>query len=151
MRIGFYAVLAGTGLALLMSGAATAKSAHPTHHIKVRHAKVHRLPADRAYAQSTYNYRSASLVREEFVDVPRGYWIRPAHGFGRYEERQSDGRVVENLRGDFTGGVGYGATGDAFVDGYGQTHFFVGSFRGMNPLPHGPYLPNRFGPRGRAF
>ena len=39
-----------------------------------------------------------------------------------------------------------------FVDGYGQTHYFVGSFRPMNRLPHGPYAPHRFMPsRGRGF
>ena len=143
MRMGFYVALAGAGLALLLSGPVVAKSAH--HHAPRAHA-------DRHIAQSTYNYRSASLVREEFIDAPRGHWARPAWGRHfddyAYEERY-DSRVVENLRGDFTGGVGYGA--DAFVDGYGQTHFFVGGFRGMNPLPHGPYLLHRFGARGRAF
>ena len=57
--------------------------------------------------------------------------------------------VVVYLSGDFTGGCGYGAVG--FVVGYGQTHFVVGGFRSMNPLPHGPYTPNRFAPRGRGF
>jgi hypothetical protein len=143
MRNGFHAALAT--VALLLIGPAMAKPVHPAHTIKA-HAKSHRMSADRRYAQSFYNYRSSSLVREEFIDMPR----RPAHHVSRYEERR-DSHVVENLSGDFTGGVGYGANGDAFVDGYGQTHFFVGSFRGMNPLPHGPYTPNRFGPRGRAF
>ncbi len=141
MRIGFYAAMAGGALALLMSGPAMAKPVHP-------HAKTHRVQADRHYAQSFYNYRSASGVREEFIDAPRGRWMRPwrerHHGGYAYEDRR-DSRVVENLRGDFTGGVGYGANG--FVDGYGQTHFYVGGFRGMNPLPHGPYVPNRPGPR----
>ena len=152
MRTGFYATLAGAGLALLISGAAMAKPAHPTHHLKARHAETHRLQADRHYAQSTYDYRSASLVREEFIDAPPGYWARPAwgHHFDSYAyEERYDNRVVENLRGDFTGGVGYGA--DGFVDGYGQTHFFVGSFRGMNPLPRSPFRPHRFGPGGRRF
>jgi hypothetical protein len=65
-----------------------------------------------------------------------------------YRERRE---VVENLRGDFTGGVGYGPDGGAsFVDGYGQRHYFVGSFRAMNRLPHGPYAPRGFAPsRGR--
>lgn len=135
MRIGFYAALAG--MALLLNGPATAKPTHP-------HAKMHRVHTGRHYAQSHYDYRSASVVREEFSDAPRGYWMRHARHSGGYEERH-DRRVVENLRGDFTGGVGYGANG--FVDGYGQTHFYVGSFRGMNPLPHGPYAPGG----GRAF
>jgi hypothetical protein len=88
-------------------------------------------------------------VREEFIDAPRGRWMssRMRHFDGYAVEGGRKGRVVENLRGDFTGGVGYGANGNAFVDGYGQTHFFVGGFRGMNPLPHGPYTPNRSGPR----
>ena len=149
MRLSFYAALAGAGLALLMSGAATAKPQHPTHHVKARHAAAHRMHTDRHYAQSYYNYRSTSVVREEFIDAPRGYWARPwreRSGGYAYEEGR-DNRVVENLRGDFTGGVGYGA--DGFMDGYGQMHYFVGNFRGMNPLPHGPYTPSR--PRGRAF
>lgn len=146
MRIGFYAALAG--LALLLCAPATAKPAHPAHHSKANHAKAQhakpsRAHADRHYAQSYYHYRSASLVREEFREAPRGHWMRPEHRSGGYGNRER----VENLRGDFTGGVGYGANG--FVDGYGQTHYFVGSFRGMNSLPHGPYLPNR--PGARAF
>lgn len=139
MRIGFCAALVGSALALLLNGPATAKSVHP-------HA--HPLHADRHYAQSHYDYRSASIVREEFIDAPRR--MRPSHMYrsgGYAVEERRDSRVVENLRGDFTGGVGYGANGDAFVDGYGQTHFFVGSFRGMNPLPHGPYQPSP----GRRF
>ena len=143
MKIGFYAALAGGALALLLSGPAMAKPARHVHHTKT--ARPHR---DRQYAQSHYNYRSASVVREEFIDVPRGYWMRSAHHFAGYEDRH-DSRVVEDLRGDFTGGVGYGVNGNVFVDGYGQTHFYVGSFRAMNPLPHGPYTPNR--PGGRAF
>lgn len=141
MRIGIYAALAAA--ALLLSGPAMAKPAHPR-------AKTHPVRTDRHHAQSHYDYRSASIVREEFRDVPRGHWMRPSHAYrsgGYTYEEQRDSRVVENLRGDFTGGVGYGANGDAFVDGYGQTHFFVGSFRAMNPLPHGPYGPNR----GRGF
>ena len=144
MKIGFYAALAGGVLALLLSGPATAKPAHHGHHIKTSRAH-----ADRQYAQSYYNYRSASVVREEFTDAPREHWARPWRERGYAYEARREGRVVEDLRGDFTGGVGYGANGDAFVDGYGQTHFYVGSFRAMNPLPHGPYTPSR--PRGRAF
>ena len=149
MRIGFYAALAGGALALLLSGPAMAK---PTRH--VHHTKTVRPHSDRQYVQSHYNYRSASVVREEFIDAPRGRWMRPwreRHYDGYAYEERRDSRIVENLHGDFTGGVGYGANGNAFVDGYGQTHFFVGGFRGMNPLPHGPYMPNRPGPRGRSF
>lgn len=135
MRTGFYAALAG--VALLLSDPAMARPARHVHHTKT--ARTH---SDRQYAQSHYDYRSASIVREAFIDAPRGHWTRPDRHYGGYAERR-DGRVVENLRGDFTGGVGYGANGDVFVDGYGQTHYFVGSFRGMNPLPHGPYLPSR--------
>lgn len=136
MRIRFYAVLGSAALALLMSGPAMAKPAH--------HAKPHRVQSGRHYAQSHYSYRSASVVREAFADAPRGRWMRPPRHFDEYayEARRE---VLENLRGDFTGGVGYGA--DGFMDGYGQMHYFVGSFRGMNPLPHGPYMPSR----GRAF
>ncbi len=140
MRIRFHAVV-GAGLALLLIGPAMAKPA--------RH--VHRAHGERHSAQSHYDYRSASPVREEFADAPHGYWLRSRdQGFDRYayQERRE---VVENLRGDFTGGVGYGADGNAFVDGYGQTHFFVGGFRPLNPLPHGPYTPNRFGPGRRGF
>ena len=139
MKIRPYAVLAS--LAILLAGPAMAK---PTHH----HAKAPAAPrrsSERQYAQSYYNYRSASVVWEEFRDVPRGRWMDASRDryfsrSGEYYERH-DGMVVENLRGDFTGGVGYGADGGAsFVDGYGQTHFFVGSFRQM------PHRPGRFGP-----
>lgn len=141
MRTRFRAVVVA-GLALLLIGPAMAKP--PRHHAK--HGARHS-------AQSHYDYRSASSVREEFADAPRGYWLHSRdRGFDRYAYRERrEGRVVENLRGDFTGGVGYGADGNAFVDGYGQTHFFVGSFRRMNPLPHGPYTPNRLGPGRRGF
>jgi len=134
------------GLALLLIGPAMAKSTRHGHHVTSQR--------ERHYAQSYYDYRSASLVREEFVDAPRRPWMRPSRDEyfeeGFHHERR-DSRVVENLRGDFTGGVGYGADGGAFVDGYGQTHFFVGSFRRMNRLPHGPFTPNRFGMGRRGF
>src|SRR5262249_34990824 len=105
---------------------------------------------DVRYAQGFYDYRAASTVREEFRDGPR--WSRDErfdrHDF--YNERY-DSRVVETLRsGDFTGGVGYGLNGDvpSFVDGFGQTHFFVGSFRRLAPVP-GRFGAQRFGgPRG---
>jgi hypothetical protein len=146
VRIRLYAGLAS--LAILLAGPATAKPVH--HHVKAHAAR--RGPIDWHYAQSYYDYQSASVVREEFSNAPRGRWMGASRDryFGRaddYRERR-DGIVVENLRGDFTGGVGYGADGGAasFVDGYGQTHFFVGSFRQMNRLPHGPYVPNRFAP-----
>ena len=147
MKIRLCAVLAGASLAILLAGPATAKAVH--HPAKAHAAR--RDHSGRHYAQSGYDYRSASSVREEFIDAPRGRWMdasrdRYDNGYD-YRDRQ-DGLVVENLRGDFTGGVGYGADGGAasFVDGYGQTHFFVGSFRQMNRLPHGPYMPNRFAP-----
>ena len=138
MKIRLYALLAG--LAIVLAGPAAAK---PVHH----HAKAaHRNHIDRQYAQSYYDYRSASSVREEFIDTPGGRWMSASRedyfgDAGDYRERQG-GLVVENLRGDFTGGVGYGTDGDAasFVDGFGQTHFFVGSFRRM------PHRPGHFGP-----
>lgn len=128
MKIQFLAVLAGAGLAMVLAAPATAKPVRHNHH-----------------AQSPYDYRAASPVREAFHDAPRGRWARSSREvyYGRtgYRERRED-LVVENLRGEFTGGVGYGADGGAgFVDGYGQTHYFVGSFRSMNSLPHGPYRP----------
>ncbi len=133
-----YAVLAGVGIALLPAGPAAAKPVRPAHHA----AAAPRAHADRHYAQSHYNYRSQNLVREEFIDAPRG------RSFDRHAccERRE---VVEHLRGDFTGGVGIGA--DGFVDGYGQMHYFVGSFRPMSPLPHGPYAPRRSAPGRRGF
>ncbi|MEO7053950.1 MAG: hypothetical protein ABI191_03160 [Rhizomicrobium sp.] len=132
-----FSVAIGVGLALLLIGPATAKTA--------RH--IHRTHGERHSAQSHYDYRSASPVREEFADAPRG--MRPSRD-GYFEERfyREQREVVENLRGDFTGGVGYGTDGGAFVDGYGQAHYFVGSFRQMNPLPHGPYMPGRAAPHG---
>ena len=141
MKIRLYALLAGASFAMLLTGPATAK---PFHHLKAHSA--HRGRIDRSYAQSAYDYRSASAVYEEFRDAPRGHWMRASRqGYfgdaGDYRERR-EGLVVENLRDDFTGGVGYGADGGAasFVDGFGQTHFFVGSFRQM------PHRPGRFGP-----
>ena len=147
MKIRLYAVVAS--VALLLAGPAMAKSVH--HHAKP-HAG-HRHLMSRHSAQSYYNYRAADVVREEFADGPRGRWMRASrdrYDRGTDDRGQRDGLVVENLRGDFTGGVGYGA--DGFVDGYGQTHFFVGSFRQMNRLPRGPFMPHRFAPsRGRGF
>jgi hypothetical protein len=153
VKIRLYAVLAGASLAVLLAGPATAKSVH--HHAKAHAAR--RGHGDRHYAQSYYDYRSASFVREEFADAPRGHWMRAWRD--RYDDRSDyresrDGLVVENLRGDFTGGVGYGTDGGAagFVDGFGQRHFFVGNFRQMNRMPHGPFRPNGFAPsRGRGF
>jgi len=152
MKIRFYAVLAS--LAILLAGSAAAK---PVHH-PVKAQAAHRDHTGRYYAQSYYDYRSASFVREEFIDAPRGRWMgasRDRYDSGYDYRERHDGLVVENLRGDFTGGVGYGTDGGAgFVDGYGQTHFFVGSFRQMNRLPRGPFMPNRFAPSrgfGRRF
>ena len=97
---------------------------------------VHR-HTDVRYAQGFYDYRAASAVREEFRDGARARRYRD----GRFERRdfyraRHDGMVVRTLNsGDFSGGVGYGLNGDvpSFTDGYGQTHFFVGSFRRMAP------------------
>ena len=139
MAIRCLAVMAG--LIALLVQPALAKPAQHGHHVSHRAASRH---ADVRYAQAYYDYRSASTVREEFADG--GRW-RDEGRFARREffrDRQ-EGRVVENLRGDFTGGVGYGANGDvpAFVDGYGQTHFFVGSFR--QNAPAGRFGAPRFG------
>ncbi len=144
MKAYFAVLLMGAGLAALLAGPAMAK---PARHYHPHHAVVHHDCAGRHYAQSYYDYHSASLVREEFRDAPGR---RHFHRHDDYRERQ-DGEVVENLRGDFTGGVGYGADGGAagFVDGYGQMHFFVGSFRRDGGLPHGPFGPR--GPQGRRF
>lgn len=114
-------------------------------------------PHHGAEARSHYNYALAHPVREGFREAPGDRTFRSADFYAARESyyredsyyRQS-GPVVEDLRGDFTGGVGYGGSGDYFVDGYGQTHFFVGPFRSMSRLPHGPYGPRRFGP-GRRF
>ena len=129
----------------MLSAPVTGKPARHGHSATVQ--KTDRSQTDRRYAQSYYDYRSASTVREEFRDAPRGYWMHARRdGFdGSHDYRaRRDGLVVENLRGAFSGGVGYGD--DGFTDGYGQTHYFVGSFRQMNPLPHGPYRPSRFMP-----
>ena len=149
MKIRLCAVLAGASLAALLASPALAK--HPKHVRANRTAHaVHRSEAGRRYAQSYYDYRSSSMVREEFIGAPHRAWREAPHDghFDRYDGYR-DGRgglVVENLRGDFTGGVGYGADGNAasFVDGYGQRHFFVGNCRGML---HGP---GGFGPPPRA-
>ncbi|HEY4274018.1 MAG TPA: hypothetical protein VGM68_00920 [Rhizomicrobium sp.] len=100
--------------------------------------------------RSHYSYALAHSVREGFREMPQGrYHSREDFYAARESYYRQSGEIVENLRGDFTGGVGAGA--DAFIDGYGQTHFYVGSFRGLNRLPHGPYGPQRFAPGGRAF
>jgi hypothetical protein len=144
VNIRFYAVLAGASLALLLTVPAMAAPAQ--HHAKAAHHFKHRS------VRLRYDYRAADSVREEFADAPRGHWMRESREESRYDYRERR-EVVENLRGDFTGGVGYGADGGAgFVDGYGQTHFFVGSFRQMNRMPRGPFMPHRFAPsHGRGF
>ena len=112
-------------------------------------------PHNGPQARSHYNYALAHPVREGFREMPRDRYYGREDFYAarestyREEGQMEVGQVVENLRGDFTGGVGYGG-GDTFIDGYGQTHFFVGSFRGLNRLPHGPYGPQRFAP-GRRF
>ncbi len=143
MKFRLYAVLASASLALLLTVPAMAAPAQ--HHAKVPHHSKHHS------ARLHYDYRTADSVREEFADAPRGHWMRESRE--RYDSRydfRERREVVDNLRGDFTGGVGYGT--DGFVDGYGQTHYFVGSFRSMNRLPHGPYTPRGFAPsRGHGF
>ena len=132
MTIRFYAALA-LAAGLLSIGPVAAK---PAQHHKARPAVHHR--ADVRYAQGFYDYRTAGEVREAFHDDSRAYRMQ---GFSRrdFYRGRREGMVVENLRsGDFTGGVGYGLNGDvpSFVDGYGQTHFFVGNFRAMAPHGH---------------
>jgi hypothetical protein len=134
-----YVMVAGASLTVLLSGPALAKTAPPVPSRVASHA-VHHRRADLQYAQSYYDYRSASSVREEFADAPcYGRFDR----FGDRRERH-DGFVVENLQGDFNGGVGTGADGAmSFTDGYGQVHFFTGNFAprfGMSP-------GRRFAPR----
>jgi hypothetical protein len=128
-----YAALA-LCFSVLTAGVAVARTPPHAHHV-TRHA-IHR--SDVRYAQGFYDYRAASAVREEFRDDSRARWHRDGRfDQGSYREGR-EGMVVENLRsGDFTGGVGYGLDGDvpSFVDGFGQTHFFVGSFRRMAPVP----------------
>ena len=127
-----FRVLLAVSFAVLAAGGAAAKTTHPVRHHRVAHHRA----ADVRYAQGFYDYRAASAVREEFRDASRGRW-RDDRTYGRTERR--GGMVVENLRsGDFTGGVGYGLNGDvpSFTDGFGQTHFFVGSFRAMGPRAH---------------
>lgn len=141
-----FAILLGAGLAILSAAPASAK---PVHHV-AHHAS--RRGADVRYAQTTYDYRSASSVREEFLGAPRTRWYRdPDFDRREFYRGWREGTVVEDLKGDFTGGVGYGANGDvpSFVDGYGQTHFFVGSFRRNAPMRFG--APRITGPGFRRF
>ena len=130
MTIRLYALLA---LSIgVIAVPAAAKPAHPIQ--QARHVR-HR--ADVRTAQGFYDYRASSEVREEFRDGRGWDWRRePAFGRREFYRGERQGMVIENLRsGDFTGGVGYGLNGDVsgFVDGYGQTHFFVGGFRAMAP------------------
>jgi hypothetical protein len=133
-------MIAGASLVALLAGPALAKDARPAHPHRTPSHAVHHRRADLEYAQSYYDYRSASSVREEFLDGPR------CGRFDRYGDRRDrhDGLVVENLRGDFDGGVGYGADGGmSFTDGYGQVHFFTGGF-----APRFGFRPgHRFVPR----
>lgn len=152
MTIRLYAALA-LSFTMLFAGSAGAKSVSHTHHAKRQ--VVHR-NIDVRYAQGFYDYRAQDAVREEFRDGPGRQWRQ-----GRYFDREDfyseryDSRVVENLRTeDFTGGVGYGLNGDvfggggaSFVDGFGQRHFFVGSFRRMAPVPSRFGAPRFGGPR----
>ena len=140
-----FAVLMGAGLAMVSPA-----SAKPVHH-GVRH--VSHGGADVRYAQSYYDYRSASSVREEFLGMPRMGWHRYRDfGWRDFHRGWREGTVVEDLKGDFTGGVGYGANGDepGFVDGFGQTHFFVGGFRRNVPAMRFP-APPMIRPGGRRF
>ncbi len=102
--------------------------------------------ADVKYAQSYYDYHSASSVHEAFDSAPPWAWYQGHRGSRREESGKY--RVVESLKGDFTGGVGYGTNGDvSFVDGYGQVHFYSG-FAPQNPIGK----LNRFGMRfGRGL
>ena len=153
MIVRVYAALA-LSFTLLSAGFAEAKTTAPVHHAK-RHA-AHR-SVDVRYAQGFYDYRAAGAVHEAFRDSRGGDWYRDRHFHGRdfraqefYGERRG-GMVVENLSsGDFSGGVGYGLNGDvpSFVDGFGQTHFFVGNFRRMAPVPGRFGAPHFGGPRG---
>jgi hypothetical protein len=143
VKIPLYFITAGACLCLVLAAPVAAKPVRHDHPATAQGTN-HSHP-DRRYAQSYYNYRSQSMVREEFRDIPDGHWMhaRRDRYAQAYRERR-DGLVVENLRDTFSGGVGYGA--DGFTDGYGQTHYFVGSFRQMNPLPHGPFRPGRVAP-----
>ena len=123
--------------AVLLAAAPVLAKSKPHHGVQVR---------------PHYDYALAHPVREGFREMPHDrYYGREDFYAARETTYREEGMAVESLRGDFTGGVGYRAdSGDSFIDGYGQTHFFVGSFRGLNRLPHGPYGPQRFGP-GRRF
>ena len=149
MKIRLYAAIAGASLAVFLAGSAFAKdgvrdslSRHARHvhaHIAWRH-DTRRGQLDREYAQSFYDYRSASSVREVFMGMP------PDGRFGRHGGRRERryGAAVENLQGDFDGGVGYGTDGAmSFTDGYGQVHFYTGDFARHPGFGQG----RRFGPR----
>ena len=134
------------GVVLLLAGPVLAKPAHHIGH-HGRHG------ANIRHGQSHYDYRSAAPVREAFRnDAPD--WHRHRWSDWRsYDRGARGGTVVENLRSDFTGGVGYGTTGDvpAFVDGYGQTLYYVGRFRGFAPRDANRIMGQRPQPYGRGF
>lgn len=140
MNFRLYVMVAGASLGILLAAPALAKDPKPAHPHRAASHAVHHRRADLEYARSYYDYRSASSVREEFADAP-------CYGrLDRYGDRRDrhDGLVVENLQGDFNGGVGYGADGaTSFTDGYGQVHFFTGGF-----APRFGFRPgHRFAPR----
>ena len=124
MKACFCATLAGL---ILLAHPALAKQAQASRQTAAKAT----VKADVQYAQSHYDYRSASSVREAFDHAPSHAKFWPGHdghpGHHSFHSARRGDRVVEHLTGDFTGGVGYGTNGDVgFVDGYGQIHFYAG-------------------------
>lgn len=145
MKACFCAILAGLFLQAYPAVAKQARASRQT-------AAKTTVTADVKYAQSHYNYRSASSVREAFDNAPprtgTRTWCDGSSRHRRAVSTRPGDRVVENLTGDFTGGVGYGTNGDVgFVDGYGQVHFYTGGFQPRIPLG-GPYRPGMTFGRG---
>jgi hypothetical protein len=126
---------------------------------------------DVEFAQSAYDYESESVVQEAapqvqsyqqpWVEAPRdqssyyyqtspsyyapapaygppmGYGPPPAYGAGYGPDCDCN---------DMTGGVGYGAADNVFIDGYGETHYFSHSVAPQGGFSQGGFGRERFAP-----
>lgn len=132
-----------------------------------RHAPA-RMSSDAGaeYAQSYYDYRSASAVREVTVISQAQPWVEAPHdgNIGGYQDGSYGGgyggqQVLGRVDANCGGGVGYNQADQGYMDSYGQVHFATAgngqngptyntydqSFSNM-PGPQGGYGPTRFNP-----
>jgi hypothetical protein len=145
------------GALLMIVGAEPAAAADckgaSKHHVMACHGHRDR-DHGRAYAQSRYDYRSASRVTESFFHDD-GFRVAPQAPLplqDYYPPLPRDERYYDD--GALSGGVGYGASADGsgYGGGYGGVVTFANGGYG-NPPPNGGgvNLPPGYGPdyRGR--